>query len=102
VVTASTSDWKVTDSGIGPKKMPKTRGLNNKYNRHLKAVFKGAATTSCGARGVFKPHFDLLVANGMRESMAKLTVARKIAATTLVIWKNGEKFDLGKAVIRKE
>jgi hypothetical protein len=31
--------------------------------------------------------------------MARLTVARKIAATSLVIWKKGEKFDVGKAVI---
>ena len=103
VVMVSTNDWKSTEAGFKPKNVPKsTRGLNNQYNRHLKVVFKGAATTSCSARGIFRPHFDFLVASGMRESMAKLTVARKIAATALVIWKKGEKFDLGKAVIRTE
>ena len=34
--------------------------------------------------------------------MATLTVARKIAATSLAIWKKGEKYDLGKAVIRNK
>ena len=49
-----------------------------------------------------RPHFDSLVESGMRESMARLTVARKIAATTLTIWKKGEKFLLSKAVIRSK
>jgi transposase len=103
VVTSSTGDWEVTESGLTRKQRPgTTRGLNNKYNRHLKDVFKGAAKTACGARGIFKPHFDALVASGMRESMAKLTVARKIAATSLAIWKKGEEFDPGKAVIQTE
>jgi transposase len=101
VVTLSSDDWEITESGLKRKSTAKTtRGLNRKYNRHLKAVFKGAAGRSCGARGIFKPHFDYLVESGMRESMARLTVARKIAATSLAIWKKGEKFDLGKAVIR--
>jgi transposase len=100
VVTFSTDDWVITESGLKRKSTKTTRGLNNQYNRHLKAVFKGAAGTACGVRGLFRPHFDYLVESGMRESMARLTVARKIAATSLAIWKKGEKFDLGKAVIR--
>lgn len=101
VVTISSDDWEVTESGFKRKSLPQTtRGLNNKYNRHLKDVFKGAARTACGARGIFRPHFESLVASGMRESMARLTVARKIAAISLAIWKKGETFDLGKAMIR--
>jgi len=101
VVMFSSDDWEITGTGFVRKSRPQTtRGLNKKYNRHLKAVFKGAARTACGTRGILKPHFDYLVASGMRESMATLTVARKIAATSLAIWKKGEKYDLGKAVIR--
>jgi transposase len=103
VVMISSDDWEVTQTGLVRKSRPQTtRGLNKKYNRHLKAAFKGAARTACGARGILKPHFDYLVASGMRESMATLTVARKIAAASLAIWKKGEKYDLGKAVIRTE
>ena len=75
-----------------------TRGLNRNHNRHLKDVFKGSVRDA----RVFRPHFDSLVESGMRESMARLTVARKIAATTLAIWKKGEKFVLSKAVIKSE
>jgi hypothetical protein len=34
-----------------------------------------------------------LVEKGMRPSMARLTLARKIAAITLIIWKKGASFD---------
>ena len=34
-----------------------------------------------------------LVAKGIRPEMARLTLARKIAAITLIVWKKGERFD---------
>jgi len=103
VVTWSSSDWVKEDGRFALKKTPvSTRGLNRKHNRHLKSAFKGAAQTSCRSGGVFAPHYRALVSSGMRESMARLTIARKITATSLVIWKKGEKFDLSKAVIRTE
>ncbi len=103
VVTWSSDDWEMVDSKLIRKRKPiSTRGLNRKHNRHLKDVFKGAARTASVGHGAFRPHFDALVREGMRESLARLTVARKIAATSLTIWKKGEEFDLAKAVIRSE
>ena len=32
-------------------------------------------------------------AKGMKPDMARLTLARKIAAITLTLWKKGERFD---------
>jgi len=34
-----------------------------------------------------------LLAKGMKPEMARLTLARKIAATTLTLWKRGERFE---------
>jgi hypothetical protein len=34
-----------------------------------------------------------LLAKGMKPEMARLTLARKIAAITLTLWKRGERFD---------
>jgi transposase len=103
VVTWTSNDWAIVEGHIVRNRRPvATRGLNRNHNRSLKNAFKSAAKSASGNRGVFKPHFDHLVASGMREQMARLTVARKIAATSLAIWKKGEKFDLGKAVIRTE
>jgi transposase len=99
VVTWSSSEWEIDGAQLIRKRRPvATRGLNRNYNRSLKDVFKGAVRDA----GLFRPHLDSLVASGMRIEMARLTVARKIAATTLAIWKKGEKFDLSKAVIRSE
>ena len=67
------------------------RGLNHNYNRALKEVFKGAAKTV--AAGVWKSRFDAMVANGTPESLARLTLARKIASITLALWKKGERYD---------
>ena len=36
-----------------------------------------------------------LLAKGVRPAMARLTLARKIAAIVLKIWKKGERFDPG-------
>ena len=34
-----------------------------------------------------------MIARGMREDMARLTLARKLAALTLRLWKRGEAYD---------
>ncbi len=73
------------------KKRPLLRGLNKNYNRAMKEVFKGAAKTVSG--GAWKNHFEAMIANGSLESMARLTLARKVASITLAIWKRGERYD---------
>ena len=99
VVTRGSSDWEIDGEELRRSRRPvATRGLNRNHNRHLKDAFKSAVSDA----RAFRPHLDSLVESGMRESMARLTVARKIAATTLAIWKKGEKFILSKAVIRSE
>ncbi len=46
VVTRSSSDWVQTADGSWLKaRVPQTRGLSRQYNRVLKSIFKGAATT---------------------------------------------------------
>jgi transposase len=75
------------------KRSPALRGLNANHNHDLKSVFKSAATqagTSTDAFGVF---YQELLAKGMKPTMARLTLARKIAAIALKIWKKGERFN---------
>jgi Transposase and inactivated derivatives len=69
-----------------------TRGLNHNYNRRLKKVFKTAAQTG-SRQGPFKPFYDRLLARGLNPELAQVTLARKIAAVTLSLWKKGESFD---------
>ena len=43
--------------------------------------------------GPFREFYEALVAKGMRPKMARLTLARKMAAITLTVWRKGVAFD---------
>jgi len=75
------------------KWQPAVRGLNENHNHELKALFKSTATRASTAAGPVGEFYTALLATGMRPTMARLTVARKIAAIVLSIWKKGERFD---------
>src|SRR5271157_2390127 len=68
-------------------------GLNLNHNHDLKNLFKSAATSASGGNGPFRPFYENLLGKGMRPEMARLTLARKMAAITLHVWKKGEAFD---------
>jgi transposase len=77
------------------KKMPALRGLNHNHSHDLKNVFKGAATQASHSRDALGDFYQNLLAKGMKPTMARLTLARKIAAIVLTIWKKGGRFDPG-------
>ena len=75
------------------KKQISIRGLNRNHNHDLKNLFKSAATIAAAKPGPFREFYDALVAKGIKPEMARLTLARKIAAISLVVWKRGVSFD---------
>ncbi len=46
--------------------------------------------------GPFQDFYQRSLAKGIKPTMVRLTLARKIAAITLTLWKKGENFDLEK------
>src|SRR6267143_5166498 len=93
VVTRTTADHEVVNGVLRRSKRPvSTRGLNRNHNHLLKRVFKNAVTSACYS-GPFKAGYDVRVARGMAPSLARLTIARQLAATTLALWKRGEQYD---------
>jgi transposase len=99
IVTKTTGEYMLVDGRLcKSKNRPLVRGLNRNYNRALKQVFKSAAKTVSSAQ--WKSHFDAMVANGRREPLALLTLARKIASITLSLWKKGERYDYKKLKIK--
>lgn len=95
IVTRSSSDWIQKDGGWERAKVGQTRGLNWNHNHTLKHIFKGAATTVIGQSETEPLHQDYkrLLAAGTKPNLAKLTIARKLAAIALSIWKSKEKYD---------
>ncbi len=75
------------------KKVIAIRGLNKNHNHDLKNIFKGAAIRAAAVAGPFQEFYAAMVARGMKPPMARLTLARKIAAITLLVWKKGVCFD---------
>jgi hypothetical protein len=75
------------------RRLVQTRGLNRNHNRVVKDVFKGAATAASGRAGALREWYEGLLARGMRPELARVTLARKLAALTLRLWKRGEGYD---------
>ena len=78
------------------KKQVTIRGLNKDHNHDLKGLFKAAATRASVQPGPFQDFYQRSLAKGIKPTMARLTLARKIAAITLTLWKKGENFDAEK------
>jgi len=75
------------------KKQATVRGLNEDHNHDLKDIFKGAAMRASTAAGSLHNFYENLLAKGRKPTMARLTLARKIAAITLIVWKKEVRFD---------
>lgn len=96
VVMRSTSDWlRAPDGSWVRAKTMQTRGLNRNYNRVLKDIFKGAATTMIQLKrdDPVYHHYCSLLDDGTKPNLAKLTIARQIASITLSLWRSGEEYD---------
>ncbi|MCH7534073.1 MAG: transposase [Gemmatimonadetes bacterium] len=96
IVMRTSSDWMRNPSGQWVKTpVQQTRGLNRNFNRTLKRVFKGAATTVIGRAedGPLYRHYQSLLDGGTKPNLAKLTIARQIASITLALWRTGERYD---------
>lgn len=96
VITRNSGEW-TADAATGrirrSSRAPLTRGLNPNFNRPLKKIFKMAAHDVTGRPGELQQWFERMLARGIRTEMAYLTLARKIAAIVLAVWKKGASFD---------
>lgn len=94
IVTRSSADWVLYEGRWMKARVAQTRGLNQNYNRHLKDMFKSAASSVVreGSSSPLKLHYDELTQNGTKPNLAKLTIARRIAAVVLAMWKNKEAY----------
>lgn len=102
IVMRSSADWQQQPDGSWQRVTVKaTRGLNRRCNPMLKAVFKGAATTVIYQHGSEQPlrrSYERLLAAGTKPNLARLTLARKLAATVLAMWKQQEVYDPARGV----
>jgi transposase len=103
IVMRSSSDWVRHNGKWVRAEVQQTRGLNRNCNPLLKTVFKGAATT------VIRLHdhplhqsYQRALNAGIKPNLAKLTLARRIAAAVLAMWKNSEVYDPKRVALTKK
>jgi transposase len=93
VITRSSADYEVCGNKLERRsRSAQTRGLNENYSRRLKLVFKAGAIEAI-KQEAFKRMYERMTSQGVRAEMARLTIARKLAAVTLAVWKSGEQYD---------
>jgi len=98
VVTRSSSDYRFINQRIQKhQRAAQNRGLNQNYNHRLKSVFKAAAL-GAARNEAYREYYERLLAAGIRAELARLTLARKLAATVLAVWKSGESFAVEKVM----
>jgi hypothetical protein len=101
VVTHATAEFRmVKGRSVRQPRAVQTRGLNQNHNRVLKNVFKSAATAAIVRAGPLQDFYQGMIRRGMREELARVTLARKLAAVTLRVWKRGERFDPAKLTVQ--
>jgi len=93
IVQRSSSDWVPQPNGKWIRApVLQSRGLNRNFNRTAKAIFKGAAMSviTCMKEDPLHGDYQRLLEKGTKPNLARLTIARKIAALVLAMWKKQE------------
>lgn len=98
IVTRSSSDWIQSKSGWVRGNVNQTRGLNRNRHPWLKDVLKGAALN---VTTVMKDHplrsdYERMLQSGTKPTLARLTIARRLAAAALACWRKQEEYDPSK------
>ncbi len=94
VETHDSAQYRYVDGQLQRSKKPQqVRGLNQNHNHAMKEIFKSAALSATGRAGPLQKFYEGLLAKGMKPELARVTLARKVAAITLTLWKKGEWFD---------
>jgi transposase len=103
VVTRVSAEWGWRDGKRQRQAVVQTRGLNRNHHPLLKSILKGAAHTVVTKmpQHPLSQQFQRQVAAGTRPNLALLTLARRLAATALSMWKHQEDYDPAKHCLTK-
>jgi len=96
VVTEVTGEWTQSNQGRWERRrQPQPRGLNRNRHPLLKEVFKGAALTvvTLMPEHPLGQKYTQALVGGMKPDLARLTLARRISAAVLAMWKSKQPYD---------
>jgi len=98
IVTRASAQWVPRQGAMVRVSDVQTLGLNRNRQPLLKSVFKGAARTVVLQlpEHPLSQDYQRTVAAGVKDKLAVLSLARRIAAATLSMWKHEEAYDPAK------
>ena len=101
LITRTSADYQLVQGSLQRNRKPNAiRGLNQNHNHDLKEIFKSAALRACRLPGPWRDWFTKRVEQGMKPELARLTMARKLAAVALILWKKGEHYNAEKLIMQ--
>ncbi len=98
-MTRSSADWVKDRYGRWVRaETQQSRGLNRNRNGTLKDVFKGAAhlVATTMTSHPFHADYQRLLEGGLKPNLATVTIARRISAAVLAMWKHEEAYNPAK------
>jgi transposase len=97
VVTHTSAEY-TTHQGrpVRRARAPMTRGLNRNHHPLVKYLFKSAALAAIRYSEPVRALYTAYLTAGVRPEIARVTIARKLAASVLHVWKTGDAFDATK------
>jgi transposase len=95
--TGTSAEYRFVEGQVRrSKKLPSIRGLNQDHTHDLKRSIQRFGHYGSARPGPFQDFYQAALTKGIKPTMARLTLTRKIAAITLTLWKKGENFDAEK------
>lgn len=103
IVTRASAQWVPRQGKMVRVTDVQTLGLNHNRQPQLKYVFKGAARSvvMLMPQHPLSLDYQRKVAGGMKDKLALLSLARRIASATLTMWKKQEVYDPDKHCPKK-
>ena len=97
VVTHTSAEYTMQNGRpVRRARAPMTRGLNRNHHPLVKHLFKSAALDAIRRSAPVQALYNAYLTAGLKPELARVNIARKLAATVLHVWKTGDTFDATK------
>lgn len=93
VIQKISAEHRIEDGVVVREERIRGARLSKACQPMLKKILRDIALYASLGTGIFRESYDRFVARGMRPSLARVALARKIATIILAVWRSGIPFD---------
>jgi Transposase IS116/IS110/IS902 family. len=93
LIQMTSAEHRVTNGEVVRAERTRSVRLAKTGQPLLKKILRDMALFASVGRGIFRDVYEAHVARGLKPSIARLSLARKIAAVIRAVWRSGKPFD---------